>query len=103
MAEFSRVSTLFYYAFQFPPTIFWNCNGWFYHFRMLDATAAVPSPRPHDWNRYQTLDEVNAFLNKQAQIHWKVVTPLLAGYSYEGRPIRGVKISYGLVIIYKSS
>lgn len=71
-------------------------------FRLLDETAAITSFQPHTWHRYMTLDEINAFLDQQAQLHRKVATTLTLGYSYEGRPIKGIKISFGLVSLFKS-
>ncbi|XP_063708429.1 zinc carboxypeptidase-like [Culicoides brevitarsis] len=47
----------------------------------------------HDWTSYQTLDEVNAWLDKMVKEH-KVLTPLVGGETYEKRQIRGVKLSH---------
>lgn len=45
------------------------------------------------WTRYHTLDEVYDWLDELVQ-KYKEVTPLVGGETYEGRKIRGVKLSH---------
>lgn len=47
-----------------------------------------------NWIEYQRLDVIYEFLDSLVENYPDQVTPILIGYSYEGRPIRGVKLSY---------
>lgn len=48
-----------------------------------------------DWMKYWTLDEIYEWLDALVLAHSGVLTPFTIGNSYEGRPIRGVKVSTG--------
>ncbi|XP_049810301.1 zinc carboxypeptidase-like [Schistocerca nitens] len=47
------------------------------------------------WDDYHTLDEINEWLDSLADSYSGVVTTVVGGSTYEGREIRGIKISYG--------
>ncbi|XP_052744053.1 uncharacterized protein LOC112054321 [Bicyclus anynana] len=48
----------------------------------------------YDWTYYPNLEEVEDWMNKTAEKHPDVVTLLDIGRSFEGRPIRGLKIDF---------
>lgn len=52
-----------------------------------------------NWDRYRTLDEVHEWLDEIVEEHKDVATPITIGRSYEGRPIKGVLISFKRVRI----
>lgn len=47
------------------------------------------------WDSYYTNDQINDWLDDLATTYPDVVTPLTIGTSFEGRPIKGIKISHG--------
>ncbi|XP_030372593.1 zinc carboxypeptidase [Scaptodrosophila lebanonensis] len=47
-----------------------------------------------EWTQFHTLDEIYAWLDVIEARYPNIVTPFIIGNSYEGRPIRGIKISY---------
>lgn len=47
------------------------------------------------FDAYHTNDQINDWLDDLAATYPDLVTPLVAGLSYEGREIRGIKISHG--------
>lgn len=47
-----------------------------------------------DWEDFHTLDEINEWIDLIVERYPDVVTPFNIGYSYEGRLIKGLKISY---------
>ncbi|RVE53889.1 hypothetical protein evm_001551 [Chilo suppressalis] len=78
----------------------------------IDFTITIPNVQEHidketvtdysrdgrnsmNWYEYQTLDGIYAWLDDLISNHSNVVTAITAGHSYEGRPIRGLKISHG--------
>jgi len=48
------------------------------------------------FDRYRDTAELHQWLDEIISEHREVATPITIGYSWEGRPIKGVKISYGL-------
>lgn len=46
-------------------------------------------------NVYHTNDQINAWIDDLAATYPSIVTPLVGGKSYEGRDLRGFKISHG--------
>lgn len=46
-----------------------------------------------NWSRYHTLEEVNEWLDELVK-KYDAITPLVGGKTYEGRQIRGVKLSH---------
>lgn len=51
-------------------------------------------PTKFGFEAYQTLDEINAWLDETIAANSDVAELIIAGTSYEGREIRGIKISY---------
>lgn len=47
------------------------------------------------WDSYHTLDEIYDWLNETIVANQVVAEPILMGYSWEGRPIKGIHINYG--------
>lgn len=47
------------------------------------------------WDAYYKNDEINSWLDDLVESYPDIVTSLDAGPSYEGRPIKGIKISHG--------
>uniref|UniRef100_A0A182JCX5 Zinc carboxypeptidase A 1 n=1 Tax=Anopheles atroparvus TaxID=41427 RepID=A0A182JCX5_ANOAO len=46
------------------------------------------------WTAYHPLEDINDWLDTLVAQYPDVVTPIVAGQTYEGRQIRGVKVSY---------
>ncbi|KAL5279425.1 hypothetical protein ACFFRR_003814 [Megaselia abdita] len=46
------------------------------------------------WDRYHSYESIQKFIDGVIEDHQDVVTPFIIGKSYEGRDIRGIKISY---------
>ncbi|XP_059610856.1 uncharacterized protein LOC132257834 [Phlebotomus argentipes] len=63
---------------------------------LIDNEQPKISPRNDDftWDKYHTLEEINAWLDQLLIDYAGVLTPVSAGSSLEGRPIRGVLLSY---------
>ncbi|CAG9128277.1 unnamed protein product [Plutella xylostella] len=47
------------------------------------------------WTGFQTLEDINAWIQYMTETHPRVVSTVVAGKSYEGRNITGIKISRG--------
>ncbi|XP_075149909.1 zinc carboxypeptidase [Haematobia irritans] len=47
-----------------------------------------------DWYNFHTLDEINQWIDDIGRYYPGIVTPFDIGYSYEGRLIKGIKISH---------
>lgn len=47
------------------------------------------------WDGYYTNDQINTWLSDLAAAYPNIVTPLVGGNTFEGREIRGIKISHG--------
>lgn len=47
------------------------------------------------WDTYYTLSDIEAWMSDMARTYSTLVTEVVGGISYEGRPIKGLKISYG--------
>ncbi|XP_017136885.1 zinc carboxypeptidase [Drosophila miranda] len=62
--------------------------------RHIDAQRSLQRTGYHEWTQYHTLDEIYAWLDLIESRYPDIVKPFTIGDSYEGRPIRGVKISY---------
>ncbi|XP_046994559.1 zinc carboxypeptidase-like [Schistocerca americana] len=64
--------------------------------KLIDAERPAKQARASfGWDDYYTVDEIYAWLDSLAASYPSVVTTVVGGSSYEGREIRGVKISYG--------
>ncbi|XP_023173282.2 zinc carboxypeptidase-like [Drosophila hydei] len=62
--------------------------------RLIDEQRPKQRLSSMEWTQYHTLDEIYAWLDLIEARYPHVVTPFTIGDSYEGRPIRGIKISY---------
>ncbi|EDW69192.1 zinc carboxypeptidase [Drosophila virilis] len=62
--------------------------------RLIDAQRPRQRTSQMEWTQYHTLDEIYAWLDVIEARYPQIVTPFTIGNSYEGRPIRGIKISY---------
>ncbi|XP_041969319.1 zinc carboxypeptidase-like [Aricia agestis] len=51
--------------------------------------------RSMQWNAYYTLDQIYAWLDDIARAYPNIVSIIIGGRSYEGRDIKGIKISHG--------
>jgi len=47
-----------------------------------------------EWTSYYELDVINEFLDSVIAQYPGIVTEFIAGHSFEGRDLRGIKISY---------
>lgn len=47
------------------------------------------------WDAYYPLNDIEAWMNDMAQAYSTIVTKIVGGTSYEGRQIKGLKISSG--------
>jgi Zinc carboxypeptidase/Carboxypeptidase activation peptide len=77
-----------------------------YVYKVVEANLqaeldALPIPSPirrrsgeFNWKEYHTLSEIYSWLDKLVQEHPKHVEPVVGGTTYEGREIRGVKVSF---------
>jgi len=62
--------------------------------RLIDLQTKKTRSSDMDWTDYHTLDEIYKWLDVIEERYPDIVTPFFIGNSYEGRPIRGIKISY---------
>ncbi|KAM7351722.1 zinc carboxypeptidase A 1-like [Cochliomyia hominivorax] len=62
-----------------------------------DDVVADPNRRSEDytWEEYHVLEDTYKWLHSLAAKYPKIVTTFVAGKTYEGRDILGIKISYG--------
>ncbi|KAI8424822.1 hypothetical protein MSG28_006751 [Choristoneura fumiferana] len=51
--------------------------------------------RTMTWDAYYTQDDINAWLDDLANTYQDIVSEIIGGVSYEGRDIKGIKISHG--------
>lgn len=69
---------------------------------MIDNERATHHPRNFGWTDYYNLDEINEWLDNLVASHSDILTNLVIGDSYEGRPIRVLKLSHKEVrILFK--
>lgn len=61
---------------------------------MIDLEQPSVAPRALGWESYYRHDDINQFLDDKIAEYPAVASGFLAGQSYEGRSIRGIKISY---------
>ncbi|TDG53122.1 hypothetical protein AWZ03_000665 [Drosophila navojoa] len=62
--------------------------------RLIDEQRPKQRMSSMEWTQYHTLEEIYAWLDLIEARYPHVVTPFSIGNSHEGRPIRGIKISY---------
>jgi len=71
-----------------------------YNLKIDNVQTHIDAQRPKqritsmEWTQFHTLEEIYAWLDVIEDRYPDIVTPFTIGNSYEGRPIRGVKISY---------
>lgn len=61
---------------------------------LIDMEMPSVNSRALSWESYYRLDDIYAFLDEKVSAHPGIVSSFIAGQSYEGRLIRGVKISH---------
>lgn len=61
----------------------------------IDEEMPSVKPRALGWESYYRLDDIYAFLDEKIAAFPNAISGFTVGQSYEGRLIRGVKISYG--------
>ncbi len=61
---------------------------------MIDAETPAVQPRAFGWTAYNTYQEIYDWLDELLVTHTDVLTGHLIGYTYEGRPIRAVKLAH---------
>lgn len=63
---------------------------------MIDAEqpADLSDAYEFGWNKYYNLDAIYSWLDKLLEKHPKLLTGYVYGKSYEGRPLRAVKVSH---------
>ncbi|KAM8707872.1 hypothetical protein ACLKA7_014923 [Drosophila subpalustris] len=77
-----------------------NINHFNYSIKIDNVQSLIDAQRPRlrtghmEWTQFHTLDEIYAWLDLIESRYPDLVTPFTIGKSYEGRPIRGIKISY---------
>uniref|UniRef100_A0A1B0GQ25 Zinc carboxypeptidase A 1 n=1 Tax=Phlebotomus papatasi TaxID=29031 RepID=A0A1B0GQ25_PHLPP len=59
-----------------------------------EQPKVAPANDDFGWDRYHTLEEIYSWLDGLLVEYSDVLTPISAGNSVEGRPIRGVLLSY---------
>lgn len=55
-------------------------------------------PRNFGWSSYHTFDEIYEWMDELVESNNGTLSHISAGFSHEGRAIRGVKLSHGTVI-----
>ncbi|KAI8040929.1 hypothetical protein M5D96_006872 [Drosophila gunungcola] len=71
-----------------------------YSLKIENVQAHIDAQRPRqritsmEWTQFHTLEEIYSWLDVIEARYPDIVTPFTIGNSYEGRPIRGVKISH---------
>ncbi|RZF47909.1 hypothetical protein LSTR_LSTR011885 [Laodelphax striatellus] len=79
----------------------WSNFGWkeqnpkMMEFSEQDGHATYRHSDFITWDCYYDFDDFNKYYNYLREVYGSIVTILLAGYSYEGRPISIIKISSG--------
>ncbi|KAJ6632757.1 Zinc carboxypeptidase A 1, partial [Pseudolycoriella hygida] len=62
---------------------------------LIDRETPKVTPRAgFNWESYQSLDDIYAWLDELLAAYPGILSPHLVGYSYEGREIRAVKLSH---------
>ncbi|KAH8234601.1 hypothetical protein KR032_000411 [Drosophila birchii] len=77
-----------------------NNHNFSYSLKIDNVQYHIDAQRPKqrissmEWTQFHTLDEIYTWLDLIESRYPDIVTPFTIGNSHEGRPIRGVKISY---------
>jgi murein tripeptide amidase MpaA len=62
---------------------------------VIDSQSAkVGDPNKFDWTRYHTLDEIDKWLDSLSRKYPQIIQVIIAGRTFEGRKIKGIKISF---------
>ncbi|XP_012064576.1 PREDICTED: zinc carboxypeptidase-like [Atta cephalotes] len=61
---------------------------------LINQTAIAKASETFDFTKYHTLDTIYNYLDDLEKKHPDIVQTVVAGKSYEGREIKGVKISF---------
>ncbi|KAJ6648918.1 Zinc carboxypeptidase, partial [Pseudolycoriella hygida] len=61
---------------------------------LIDAEALSIQPRVVDWTGYHNYTTIYAWLDELLETYPHILTPHIIGISYQGRPIRAVKLSH---------
>ncbi|XP_066504876.1 carboxypeptidase A1-like [Hoplias malabaricus] len=63
---------------------------------MMRSHAVLPrTTDDYDYTNYHTLDEINSFIDMLVQENPKLISKIVIGQSYEGRPLNVLKFSTG--------
>lgn len=63
-------------------------------FRLLDAETPPIQPKAFGWTVYNNYSEIYNWLDELLETYPDVLTNYVIGSTYQGRPIRAVKISH---------
>ncbi|XP_018573038.1 zinc carboxypeptidase-like [Anoplophora glabripennis] len=63
--------------------------------KLIDAERSPRTQKGFGWTRYNTLDEINNWIKSLPEQYPSIVSLIELNGTYEGRPIVGVKVSYG--------
>lgn len=70
--------------------------------RLIEEEQVPTMERSHDfgfgWNRYNDLNAIYKWLDQLLEKYPNVLTNYVYGKSYEGRPLRAVKVSHKKVL-----
>ncbi|XP_055599295.1 zinc carboxypeptidase-like [Uranotaenia lowii] len=61
---------------------------------IFDEEQRRPARSGMSWTAYHRLDVIFAWMDQLLATYPNVLTPISAGLSFEGRPLRGLKVSY---------
>ncbi len=67
--------------------------------RLIDAETPAVEPKSIDWTGYNNYTTIYAWLDELLEAHPNILTSQLIGSTYQGRPIRAVKLSHKAVRI----
>ncbi|XP_049768818.1 zinc carboxypeptidase-like [Schistocerca cancellata] len=60
-----------------------------------DGESSGKNSTDYDWETYQDLPQLNAWIDATVARHPEAASILVAGTSFEGRPLKGVRICHG--------
>lgn len=69
---------------------------------LIDSETPAIQPRAFGWTAYNNYTEIYNWLDGLLAAYPGILTNHIVGYTYEGRPIRAVQISYSDVKIITS-
>lgn len=67
---------------------------------MIDAETPTIRPRAFGWTAYNNYTEIYDWMDGLLQQYSSILTSHLVGETYQGRPIRAVKLSHKAVRQY---